>query len=79
MRRDLRELAALLVLGLALGLGHLALRSDLPWFPPPAADEGLCGADTGPEGGGEPAEPPAPAASFAPAEPMSSPAPEDVP
>lgn len=75
MRRDLRELAALIVLGLVLGLGHLAVRSDLPWFPTPRADEGLCGG--GDEAAGLEAAP-APAASLPPDEPMSSPGPEDV-
>lgn len=81
MRRDLREFAALIVLGLVLGLGHLALRSDLPWFPPPADDAALCSLDDPGEPGAdhEAVRPAPPAASFAPAEPMSSPAPEDVP
>lgn len=73
MHRDLRELAALLAAGLALGLGHLALRSDLPWFPAPAAEPTMCGSAEA-----EPA-PAAPLASPAPEVPMSSPGPEDVP
>ncbi|MCY1058451.1 hypothetical protein [Nannocystis sp. SCPEA4] len=72
MRRDLRELLALLAAGLVLGLFHLALRPDMPWVPEPRVEETVCGEV-------EPA--PAvevPAASFAPVEPMSSPGPEDV-
>lgn len=72
MRRDLRQLAALIAAGLVLGVGHLSLRSDLPWFPAPSVEETLCGV-------AEPEPPPAPAASFAPELPMSSPGPEDVP
>lgn len=74
MHRDLRELAVLLVAGLALGLGHLALRSDLPWIPAPRAETTMCGGEEPPAG------PPAPAASLASQpEPLSSPAPEDAP
>ena len=71
MRRDLRQTAALIAVGLVLGVGHLALRPDLPWFPVFSPEEALCGV----------AEPEAaePAASFAPELPMSSPGPEDAP
>lgn len=68
MHRDLRELAALLAAGLALGLGHLALRSDLPWFPAPKAEATMCGAAE--------AEHPPLSASEA---PLSSPAPMSSP
>lgn len=77
MRRDLRELAALIVLGLVFGLGHLALRSDLAWFPAPAADEAMCGVDLDVDPGVAPAS--SPAASYAPAEPLASFAPESAP
>lgn len=71
MHRDLRELAALLAAGLALGLGHLALRSDLPWFPAPKAETTMCGAAE--------AEPP-PAAPLSSSEaPLSSAAPMSSP
>lgn len=72
MHRDLRELAVLLVAGLALGLGHLALRTDLPWIPAPRAESTMCGVDE------QPAAVPAPA-SLVSSEPLSSPAPEDAP
>lgn len=72
MRRDVRELLALLAAGLVLGLGHLALRPDLPWIPAPRVEETVCGeAEPAPVAD-------APAASFAPPAPMSSPGPEDV-
>lgn len=74
MRRDVRELLALLAAGLALGLVHLALRPDLPWVPAPRVEETMCGGEADLE---VPAAE-APAASFAPATPMSSPGPEDV-
>ncbi|HEY8380506.1 MAG TPA: hypothetical protein VIK91_28685, partial [Nannocystis sp.] len=75
MRRDLRELAALTVLGLGLGLAHLALRPDLAWFPAPAGDEGMCGLDLAGDPGVAPASTPAastPAAPLTPAEPLAS-------
>lgn len=74
MRRDVRELLALLAAGLALGLVHLALRPDLPWVPAPRVEETMCGGEAELEA---PAAAEAPAASFAPATPMSSPGPED--
>jgi hypothetical protein len=72
MHRDLRELAVLLVAGLALGLGHLALRTDLPWIPAPRAESTMCGGEEQLAGS------PAPA-SLVSSEPLSSPAPEDAP
>lgn len=72
MPRDVRELLALVAAGLVLGLAHLALRPDMSWVPAPRVEETVCG-ELEPA---LPAEPPA--ASFAPAEPMSSPGPEDV-
>ena len=72
MPRDVRELLALVAAGLVLGLVHLALRPDLPGVPAPRVEETVCGEiDPAPL-------PDAPAASFAPVEPMSSPGPEDV-
>ncbi|WAS96293.1 hypothetical protein [Nannocystis punicea] len=76
MRRDVRELLALLAAGLVLGLVHLALRPDLPWVPAPRVEETMCGEAELPLE--QPAASEAPAASFAPATPMSSPGPEDV-
>ena len=74
MHRDLREFAVLLVAGLTLGLGHLALRSDLPWIPAPRAETTMCGSEE-PSAG--------PPVSLAPLasqpEPLSSPGPEDAP
>lgn len=70
MHRDLRELAALLAVGLALGLGHLALRSDLPWSPAPKAEATMCGA-------AEAEHPAAPLSASA--APLSSPAPMSSP
>jgi hypothetical protein len=79
MPRDVRELLALLAAGLVLGLGHLALRPDLSWLPEPRENEGMCGGDVEPVEAGEASRTEAPAASFAPHAPMSSPAPEDAP
>lgn len=76
MRRDVRELLALLAAGLVLGLGHLALRPDLPWVPEPRENEGMCGGEVESVEPGE-ARSQAPASFTSPA-PMSSPAPEDV-
>lgn len=47
MRRDLRELAVLLAVGLVVGLGHLALRPDMPWVPAPRADATMCDGGAG--------------------------------
>lgn len=77
MPRDVRELLALVAAGLVLGLGHLALRTDLPLVPEPRADEAVCG-EVEPEAPAEVLRSEAPAASFAPPAPMSSPGPEDV-
>lgn len=45
MRRDVRELAVLLVAGALLGLGHLVLRTDMPVIAPPREDPALCGGE----------------------------------
>ncbi|MDC0720561.1 hypothetical protein [Nannocystis bainbridge] len=75
MRRDVRELLALIAAGLVLGALHLALRPDLPWVPPPREEETMCGeVEPDLEASADDGAP----ASFAPAAPMSSPGPEDV-
>ncbi len=50
MRRELQELAVLLGIGSAVGIVHLALRSDMTWLAAPR-QEGVC------DGGASPAEP----------------------
>lgn len=74
MHRDLRELAALLAAGLALGLGHLALRSDLPWFPAPRAEPTMCGTAEAEPSSAAPLS--SSDVSLASPAPLSSPAPE---
>lgn len=43
MRREIRELAVLIAAGTLLGLGHLALRPDMPLVAPPREEAALCG------------------------------------